>query len=83
MQPAITLAPSALEHQNTAFLLQDSSDLSNCNLSEAERIWAKQQLEGEATFLPLNRYGHWVYLIKAPKKKENGQQAEGWRLAGH
>ena len=83
MQPAITLAPSIQDNQHTAYLLSEADDLSAYSLSEAERTWATEKLEGEETIIPLNRYSHWIFLIKAPKKGGTWQKAESWRHAGN
>ena len=83
MQPAITLAPSIQENQHTAHLLTESDDLQQYSLSEAEQRWASEKLEGDDTLIPINRYSHWIFLVKAPKKKGEAQKAESWRHAGH
>jgi leucyl aminopeptidase len=83
MQPAITLAPSLQENQHTAHLLGPEPDFSGLGLSEAEQQWASQQLEGDDKLILLNRYSHWVFLVKAPKKEQESLKAEAWRGAGH
>jgi leucyl aminopeptidase len=83
MQPAITLAPSIQDNQHTAYLLADSDDLSAYALTDAERSWASSRLEGEEKIISINRYTHWIYLVKAPKKAADWQKAEAWRGAGN
>lgn len=83
MQPAITLAPSIQENQHTAFLLSEADDLGSYSLSEAERSWASQKLESDESIITINRYNHWIFLIKASKKKQETHKAEAMRQAGH
>ncbi|EMR02715.1 leucyl aminopeptidase family protein [Cesiribacter andamanensis] len=83
MQPAITLAPSLQENQHTVYLLAPEPDFSPLGLSEAEQQWVSQKLKGDEGVLSLNRYHHWIFLVKAPKKQQAPQQDEAWRQAGH
>ncbi|WP_299760807.1 leucyl aminopeptidase [uncultured Pontibacter sp.] len=52
-------------------------------LQPEEQQYVQQQVQQEATFIPLNRYTHRVYLVVAPDNKTENSRKEAIRQAGH
>lgn len=83
MATQIKYTASAPQNADIAYILKPENLAKVPGLSEAEKNFAQQQIDGKGNLIFLNRYSHKVYLVVAPEKKTLASYQEEFRKAGH
>lgn len=83
MQPSIYIQKTFSASDSLAYLLADLSELKELSLSEEESRWVHSRLEQDKSFISLNRYGSWLFIIRPKSKDEAHKILEAYRHAAH
>src|SRR5688572_606130 len=83
MATQIKYSASAPQNSDTAYIIKAENLASVPGLSEAEKKFARSQIDGKGTLVFINRYDYRIYLVVVPEKKTLASYQEELRKAGN